>query len=67
MRWEYHTEVFEPDMGFFSMGGKIEPEQINARLNELGDQGWELTSCFDTSYAQGATRRVVCILKRPRG
>jgi hypothetical protein len=64
MTFEYLTVKFAT-ASFFS-GGKLDGEGFNAKLNELGRQGWELVSCFDTSMAYGQTRDVVAVLKRQR-
>lgn len=64
MRWEYRTIHFEPG-GF--LGGKLDFEAFDARLNQLGSEGWELVGTFDTNQGQGATRYVVATFKRPRG
>jgi hypothetical protein len=63
MKWEYKTLMF-PATGFF-VGGKIDPQLMTDRLNQLGGQRWELVSIFDTNYGQGATRDVFAVLKRP--
>jgi len=64
MKWEYRTVVFEVP-GWF-IGGKLDGEKFNDRLNQLGEEGWELVSVFDTKFAQGGgTRDVVAVLKRP--
>jgi hypothetical protein len=34
-------------------------------MNELGSQGWELVTGFDTNKSYGETRDVVVIFKRP--
>lgn len=64
MRWEYQTLMFNAGGLFF--GGKIDGAQLNDRLNALGEEGWELVSVFDTAMAEGRTRSVVAVLKRPR-
>jgi hypothetical protein len=63
MKWEYMTLVFAAT-GVF-LGGKLNGKQLTDRLNELGEQGWELVSIFDTNMADGQTRDVFAILKRP--
>lgn len=50
--------------GWF-IGGKLDGQRFNDRLNELGEEGWELVSVFDTNCTQGGTRDVVAVLKRP--
>ena len=63
MKWEYSTVMFEAS--FWGHGGKFDEHKLNERLNQLGQDGWEMVSVFDTSYAGGATRAVVAVLKRP--
>ena len=65
MKWEYRTLVL-PATGFL-LGGKIDAEKLTNRLNELGDEGWELVSVFDTNMLEGKTRDVFALLKRPAG
>ena len=50
--------------GWF-LGGKLDGQKLNDRLNRLGEEGWELVSVFDTNFTQGGTRDVVAVLKRP--
>ena len=61
MKWEYMT-VLASASGW--LGGKIDAQAITNRLNELGREGWELVSAFDTNMYEGLTRDVVLILKR---
>ncbi len=62
MKWEYRTVVFEVS-GWF-IGGKLDGQRFNDRLNQLGEEGWELVSVFDTNFPQGGTRDVVTVMKR---
>lgn len=62
-RWEYKTFKIAAK-GIFSRA--IEPAEFEAKLNELGSQGWELVSSFDTNMTYGTTREMVAVLKRPR-
>ncbi len=64
-KWEYMTLVL-PAKGLFMGGGKIDPQMLTDRLNQLGSEGWELVNVFDTNMAQGETRDVFAFLKRPR-
>jgi Domain of unknown function (DUF4177) len=64
MKWEYITVLFTAT-GFW-LGGKLDGEAFNSKLNELGADGWELVSVFDTNMLQGQTRDVIAVLKRPR-
>jgi hypothetical protein len=63
MRWEYRTVMFDVT-GWF-LGGVLDGAKFNDRLNQLGEEGWELVSVFDTNLHQGGTRNVVAVLKRP--
>ena len=59
--WEY--KVFEIDgKGFF--GGLIDTSGFENRMNTYGLDGWELVSCFDTSYGGGGSRKIIAIMKR---
>lgn len=46
------------------MGGKLEIEDFNFKLNELGEQGWELVSCIPSNEGNGKTREVSAVFKR---
>ncbi|MDX9872894.1 MAG: DUF4177 domain-containing protein [Clostridia bacterium] len=59
--WEYRVIKYDTE-GF--LGGKIETSTFERELNDLGGQGWELVSCFDTSMSYGQTRHVVAVFKR---
>ena len=61
MRFEYKT-IKLATSGF--LGGKFDASDLDAELNRLGDQGWELVSSFDTNSVHGQTRDIVAILKR---
>ncbi len=62
-RWEYKTIKMEAK-GL--LGGVVDVARFDAMLNELGAQGWNMVSAFDTNMAaQGATRDIVAVFKRP--
>ena len=67
MKWEYRTVAFPIPRGFFPFkaGGQVADQDLTRELNEMGREGWELVSAFDTNYEGGSTNLVVCILKRP--
>ena len=48
------------------MGGALDHQELEIALNDLGIQGWELVSIFDTNFNQGSTRLVIAVLKRER-
>ncbi|PRR82251.1 DUF4177 domain-containing protein [Clostridium vincentii] len=60
-RWEYKT--IKVELKGFS-GGILEVENFNGELNKLGEEGWELTSCFATNAAQGHSRDAISVFKR---
>lgn len=64
MLWEYLTHTV-PTEGIF-LTGHVDPRRVSQDLNRLGDDGWELVSAFDTSWAKGGSRLIVLIFKRPR-
>jgi hypothetical protein len=63
MKWEYTTVMFEAS-GLF-VGGALDGEKFNNRLNQLGEEGWELVTVFDTNAQGGRSRDIVAVLKRP--
>ncbi len=65
MKWEYLTIMMATGGNWFGLGGVLDGEAFNAKLNELGEQGWELVSVFDTNMGHGKTRDVVAVFKRP--
>lgn len=61
MKWEYKT-IKLGTTGF--LGGKLDERELEQYMNQLGQQGWELTTAFDTNKAQGETRDVIVIFKQ---
>jgi hypothetical protein len=64
MKWEYKT-IKLAATGHFS-GGNIDEVKLDALMNELGSQGWELAAALDTNVAGGNTKDVIVIFKRGR-
>jgi hypothetical protein len=62
-KWEYKTIKFQTG-GF--LGGKLDTDEFESMLNKMGEQGWELISCFDTSLGHGASRDVIAVFKRKK-
>ncbi len=46
------------------LGGKVDLPQMNAEFDQLGQEGWELVSVFDTNSAYGESRWIVATFKR---
>ncbi|MCH2182147.1 MAG: DUF4177 domain-containing protein [Mariniblastus sp.] len=63
MQWEYKT-IKLATKGF--LGGKLDGVKLDAFMNDLGAEGWELVTGFDTNQAYGETRDVVVLFKRLR-
>lgn len=63
MKWEYATFKIETT-GL--MGGKLDESQLASKMNELGNDGWELVTSVATNQGYGSTRDVVIIFKRPK-
>lgn len=61
VQWEYKTLEFTTT-GF--SGGILNINEFNNTLNNYGNDGWELVSCFDTNQSHGASRKVIAVLKR---
>lgn len=64
MMWEYKT-LKTPATGGF-LGGKFNDKVLDARLNEMGEQGWELVAAFTTNQGYGQSRDLVTIFKREK-
>jgi len=60
-KWEYTSIKVEPK-GF--MGGILDVSHFDNELNNFGEQGWELVSCFSTAQDGGKSREIVAVFKR---
>ena len=60
-KWEYKS-IKSDAKGM--MGGILEISNFDNRLNDLGEQGWELVSCFSTAQAYGQSREIISVFKR---
>lgn len=61
-RWEYHVLSLTTS-GF--LGPKVDIQSLYVRLNELGEQGWEVVSAAPITIGEGRTQEVMFVLKRP--
>ena len=61
-QWEYHTEQFEVE-GWY-IRPVTEYSSFQFRLDELGLEGWELVSAFDTNSKDGQSPQIVAVFKR---
>jgi hypothetical protein len=62
-RWEYR--VAELDLGSWSSGDHY-GQVLEAGLNALGEDGWELVSAVRRRARDSYDERLTCIFKRPR-
>jgi hypothetical protein len=63
MQFEYKLLKFKP--AFWSE--TVRHEEVEAELNELGAQGWELCGMFGTNSSHGMTKECIFTFKRCRG
>lgn len=61
MKFEYKTLIL-PTVGFW--GGKINEDDFEAKLNNMGASGWELVNSFPCTESNGTTRSVISVFKR---
>ena len=62
MRWQYITDAIYAG-GFF--GRSIDRGELESRLKERNEQGWELVSVLPLNGFYGVTREVLIIFRRP--
>ncbi len=60
-QFEYKT-LFTDAKGAF--GGKVDKNEFQNELNELGLQGWELVNTVAAAQSYGSTRWIISIFKR---
>ncbi|WP_341479397.1 DUF4177 domain-containing protein [Clostridium gasigenes] len=60
-KWEYVSIKVETK-GF--QGGILEIEDFDSEINKLGEEGWELVSCFSTNKGYGESREIISVFKR---
>lgn len=65
MKWEYKTLNLDIQGGWRGVP-KVDPVKIDEALGDLGREGWELVSAFDTNVGAGMSYQLVAIFKRPR-
>ncbi len=59
VRWEY--KIINVRSENYRLDPKHEP-----RLNELGDEGWEMVGLSAVNFRSGATDNIAMVFKRPR-
>lgn len=61
-RWEYHVISLDT-RGIF--GANVDLQSLYGKLNELGEDGWEVVSSSPINAGQGYSQEVLFVLKRP--
>lgn len=62
-KWEYRVLKLKTDLGFWS-GTEFDADALQAELNRLGEDGWEVVSIFDIEKVNGGSKYVNVVLKR---
>ncbi|HOP10924.1 MAG TPA: DUF4177 domain-containing protein [Oscillospiraceae bacterium] len=60
-KFEYYTYCYDTE-GW--SGGKVDVVRLQAELNRLGEDGWELVSGTSSNQAYGQSRSLIFIFKR---
>ena len=66
MKWEYKTVKVSTGRKTFVGKGVVDEVRLDAVLNQLGNEGWELISLLSSNYGFGATYEVVATFKRQK-
>ena len=60
-RFEYKTLVTDAKG---ALGGKVDIEDFDSTLNEMGAEGWELVQSIASAQSYGSTRYILSTFKR---
>jgi hypothetical protein len=63
-QWEYM--ILDVSVAGFWLGPDLDGDALTAKLNELGNQGWEAVGLTGMAIGQGRTKDLIVILKRGR-
>ncbi len=61
--WEYKTAVIDQKSSFWGGSDFQDKNFIEADLNKLGQEGWELVSGTPNADMQGRTTKILLIFK----
>ena len=62
-KWEYRSVRL--DVGGW-IGPKLDLSELDATLNSVGAEGWELVSAVDLNQSDGRSAAIVALFKRQR-
>jgi hypothetical protein len=57
--------VLDVGVSSFWLGPDLDGDALTAKLNELGDAGWEAVGLTGMALGAGRTKDLIVILKRP--
>lgn len=60
-KYEYKTFKTKPEGTWRT---NVESGKLEAEMNQMGSEGWELVSVMDTNWGQGATNEIILFFKR---
>jgi len=58
--------VLDVGVAGFWLGPNLDGDALTAKLNELGEQGWEAVGITGMDSNSGRTRDLIVVLKRAR-
>lgn len=61
MKYEYKTLTLQAE-GLF--GGKVNNQDLEEQLNQLGEEGWELVNSLASTVSYGKIGYIISIFKR---
>ena len=65
-RWEYKVYTAEALTELIAReSGLIDTDKLARELDELGREGWELVTGFDSHTVSKGTRAAILVFKRP--
>ncbi len=62
-KFEYKVIAYDTT-GFF--GGNVNTGELESRLDQLGNDGWEMVSSASTNQSYGSSKSLVFIFKRKK-
>jgi hypothetical protein len=62
MKWEYKT--IKLNTSKYILASVFEEGKLDQIMNQMGAEGWELVTAFDTNVGSGQTKDIVAIFKR---
>ena len=58
--------VLDVGVSGFWLGPDLDGDALTAKLNELGEAGWDAVGLTGMTLSAGRTKDLIMILKRPR-